>query len=246
MQRRNLQRGPDTQSETGQRTIRTGMSLAVFCLILVVAICNGAEIKSEISDENGEESNSTDNGMGSMQKNETEEIKGSVIVGLFDTLTGITKGVGGLFGQFEDGFENIRPENDSKFEELNITKNANETQTQTHGSSFIVGLFDTLKDLTKDVSKLVGGVEDELTNRRKDVVKLAERVQGEVQGLGSALKNWVNSLEDSERNITWSLNHTMPDGKVVHVANYTSWIKISSAEDHETEEVLVEDIPIID
>ena len=35
--------------------------------------------------------------------------------------------------------------------------------------------------------------------------------------------------------------------EVVQVANYTSWIKISSLENHETEdEALVEDIQIID
>ena len=199
------------------------------------------------------ERNSTENG--------TDLTLGNGIVGLFDTITGLTKEVGGLFGQFEDGFKKIQPENDT--EGLESNKTSNVTEPQAHGSSLIFGLFTTLKDLTKDVSKLVGGVEEELTNRRQDVVDLAEHVEDEVnrqlynqrltiiflqvQDLGAAIKNWVGSLKDGVKNITWSLNHTMGNGEVVQVANYTSWIKISSLENHETEdEALVEDIQIID
>merc|ERR1711953_822418 len=31
------------------------------------------------------------------------------ILGLFDTVTGLTHGIGGIFEQFEDGFERIKP-----------------------------------------------------------------------------------------------------------------------------------------
>merc|ERR1712241_669560 len=184
------------------------------------------------------EENNTTNG--------TDLSLGGGIVGLFDTITGITKEVGGLFGQFEDGFKKIQTVNDTMIEESNVTNN--DTQPDTHGSSIIVGLFKTLKDLTKDVGKLVGGVEEELTNRRQDVVELAEKVEDEVEDLGDALKNWVGSLEDGVRNITWSLNHTNADGEVVQLANFTSSVRITSLEDHEVEmeeEPLVEDIPII-
>jgi hypothetical protein len=208
--------------------------------LLVAAVVSGCQAALLLT-------NSTANG--------TDLSIGGGIVGLFDTITGITKGVGGLFGQFEDGFEKIQPVSESannitetKVAESNITNTeTHETESETPGSSIIVGLFKTLKDLTKDVGKLVGVVEEELTNRREDVVELAEQVEDEVEDLGDAIKNWVGSLEDGVKNITWSLNHTTADGEVVQVANYTSWIKISSVEDDETEEeVLVEDIPIIE
>merc|ERR1712183_352870 len=172
------------------------------------------------------------------------KISGS-IVGLFDTITGITKEVGGLFGQFEDGFTKIKPENTSDVEIFNTTT-GDVNKTESHGSNLVVGLFDTLKDLTKDVGKLVGGVQAELSNRRPEVVKLAGHVEEEVQSLGSALKSWVNSLEKGERNITWSLNHTLPDGNIVQVSNFTSWVKISDVEQEEDGEILVEDIPVIE
>eukprot|EP00091_Calanus_sinicus_P008262 TRINITY_DN2013_c0_g1_i1.p1 TRINITY_DN2013_c0_g1~~TRINITY_DN2013_c0_g1_i1.p1 ORF type:complete len:282 (-),score=56.31 TRINITY_DN2013_c0_g1_i1:93-938(-) len=187
------------------------------------------------------ERNSTGNSAG----NETEASLGNGIVGLFDTITGLTKEVGGLFGHLEDGFEEIQPETDKKGLESNITSNV--TESPAHAGSIIVGLFSTLKDLTRDVSKLVSGVEESLTNRRQDVVDLAEHVEDEVQDLGAALENWVGSLEDGERNITWSLNHTMANGEVIQVANFTSSVRVTSLEDHETEdEELVEDIQIIE
>jgi len=219
------------------------LKAVVFC-VSTSTVKSGAKLEDILIEDVN--INSSDIEMGFMQKNETVETSGSVIVGLFDTITGLTKGVGGLFGQFEHGFESIRPENYTLEEESNMTSSSS-NKNRTHGSNFIVGLFDSLKDLTKDVTKLVGGVEEELNNRRPDVLKLANHVKGEVQDLGSALKNWVESLDDNERNITLSVNHTMPDGKVVQVANYTSWFKISSVEDHEEEKVpLVEEIPIID
>ena len=142
--------------------------VAYIFIICEGALATGSEEK--IDNTNVEERNSTENG--------TDLTLGNGIVGLFDTITGLTKGVGGLFGQFEDGFKRIQPENDTKDLKSNITSNV--TEPQAHGSSIIVGLFTTLKDLTKDVSKLVGGVEEELTNRRQDVVDLAEHVEDEV------------------------------------------------------------------
>merc|ERR1712228_831096 len=161
--------------------------------------------------------------------NATDISIGSGIVGLFDTITGITKEVGGLFGQFQDGFEKISCEN----------------ETESHGSSFVVGLFETLKDLTNDVSKLVSGVEEELTNRRQDVVDLAEHVEDEVADLGDAIKNWVESIEPGERNSSGSINITLPDGKVIQIGNYSSWVKVTKLEDEDDDDTLVEDIPII-
>merc|ERR1712014_123778 len=176
--------------------------------------------------------------------NATDISIGSGIVGLFDTITGITKEVGGLFGQFHDGFEKISCENETEtVEETNENQVVNETES--HGSSFVIGLFETLKDLTNDVSKLVSGVEEELTNRRQDVVDLAEHVEDEVADLGDAIKNWVESIEPGERNSSGSINITLPDGKVIQIGNYSSYVKVTKLEDEDDDDTLVEDIPII-
>ena len=168
----------------GQGTRRLEMWLSGLCLALAVVFCvststvkSGAKLEDILIEDVNIDSSDIE--MGFMQKNETVETSGSVIVGLFDTITGLTKGVGGLFGQFEHGFESIRPENYTLEEESNMTSSSS-NKNRTHGSNFIVGLFDSLKDLTKDVTKLVGGVEEELNNRRPDVLKLANHVKGEV------------------------------------------------------------------
>merc|ERR1711913_6191 len=52
----------------------------------------------------------------SRSSNQTEE-EGSLaedaILGVFDTVTGFTYGLEGIFEQFEDGFKKIRPQSDS-------------------------------------------------------------------------------------------------------------------------------------
>merc|ERR1711892_645243 len=221
-----------------QSSPRQGTKITEMWALLASLVIGGVGALAVDNETNVEDGNSTSNGT-------DLSIRGG-IVGLFDTITDLTKGVGGLFGQFEEGFHKIQPVNNTKVVEANTTSNT--TEPQSHGSSIIVGLFKTLKDLTKDVSTLVGGVEEELTNRRQDVVDLAEHVEDEVQDLGDAIENWIGSLEDGVRNITWSFNHTNAAGEIVQVANFTSSIKISSLEDHEMEEeeALVEDIPIIE
>merc|ERR1711892_1074596 len=221
-----------------QSSPRQGTKITEMWVLLASLVISGVGALAVDNETNVEDGNSTSNGT-------DLSIRGG-IVGLFDTITDLTKGVGGLFGQFEEGFHKIQPVNNTKVVEANTTSNT--TEPQSHGSSIIVGLFKTLKGLTKDVSTLVGGVEDELTNRRQDVVDLAEQVEDEVQDLGDAIKNWVGSLEEGVKNITWSFNRTNAAGEMVQVANFTSSIKISSLEDHkmEEEETLVEDIPIIE
>merc|ERR1719378_677404 len=95
------------------------------------------------------------------------------------------------------------------------------------------------------LSKLVSGVEEELTNRRQDVVDLAEHVEDEVADLGDAIKNWVESIEPGERNSSGSINITLPDGKVIQIGNYSSYVKVTKLEDEDDDDTLVEDIPII-
>jgi len=161
--RRNLYLGQTLQSSVCSKTTKEENRMWAL-LITGIVSCQAAIIVDE----------------GNSTVNETDLSLGGGIVGLFDTITGLTKEVGGLFGQFEDGFEKLKPVNDTKVEESIMSSNETE-ECDSPGSSIIVGLFKTLKDLTKDVGKLVSGVEEELTNRRQDVVDLAERVEDEVR-----------------------------------------------------------------
>merc|ERR1712119_216233 len=56
-------------------------------------------------------------GASSRASNQTEDdsvgLTQDTILGVFDTVTGLTYGLGGLFQQFEEGFEQIRPGSDT-------------------------------------------------------------------------------------------------------------------------------------
>ena len=95
------------------------------------------------------------------------------IVGLFDLLTEATQGAGTLFEGFEEGFQAIQPLNetdgDSDSDGLNI-----------NGSSIVVGLFDSVRDVTKNVGNLIGTLETNLVDNREDIVNLANNVEENV------------------------------------------------------------------
>merc|ERR1712024_28399 len=114
-----------------------------------------------------------EDGLSSRSSNQTEDDSGltqDTILGVFDTVTGLTYGLGGLFQQFEDGFEKIRPQSDTS-----VTNKVflNDEEEANLGSSAVVGLFDSLRNLNRHVGKLVGRVGDTLTDRRDNVVRLA-------------------------------------------------------------------------
>ena len=95
------------------------------------------------------------------------------IVGLFDLLTEATQGAGTLFEGFEEGFQAIQPLNetdgDSDSDGLSI-----------NGSSIVVGLFDSVRDVTKNVGNLIGALETNLVDNREDIVNLANNVEENV------------------------------------------------------------------
>ena len=129
------------------------------------------------------------------------------IVGLFDLLTDATQGAGSLFEGFEEGFEAIQPLNetdgDSDGDSLSI-----------NGSSIVVGLFDSVRDVTKNVGNLIGALETNLVDNREDIVNLANNVEenvdnkvncgdslcqcqkiyNQVQNLGSDVQQFGNSI----------------------------------------------------
>ena len=107
----------------------------------------------------------------------TRNITGPLLLNLFDSLTNLTGDVDTLFDEFEEGFEDIRPSNYSDLEENNSTDN-----TPLSGSSVVVGLFDTLRDLTEDVGDVVTDLGTGLIDRRKDVIEAAHHVDNKVRG----------------------------------------------------------------
>ena len=107
----------------------------------------------------------------------------STIVGLFDTVRTLTKGVGGIVDQVEEGFDEIRSDEEEGeislklevvLEDNNSSSPTNSSSTSGLGSKLVIGIFDalqvdfrnfpsltsTLQDLTSDVGRLVGTVEE--------------------------------------------------------------------------------------
>ena len=109
-----------------------------------------------------------------------KNITGPLLIDLFDSLTNLTAGVDILFDEFEEGFEDIRPSNYSDLEENNITDSS---PTPASGSSLVVGLFDTLRDITGDVGDFVTNLGAGLTEKRPGVIEAAHHVDNKVGGI---------------------------------------------------------------
>ena len=109
----------------------------------------------------------------------SKNITGPLLLNLFDSLTNLTVDVDGLFDEFQEGFEDIRPANYSDLEEKNVTDN---TPVPLTGSSIVVGLFDTLRDITEDVGDVVTDLGAGLTDKRQDVIEAAHHVDNKVGG----------------------------------------------------------------
>merc|ERR1712062_228087 len=131
--------------------------------------------------------------LSSRSSNQTEDDSGltqDTILGVFDTVTGLTYGLGGLFQQFEDGFEKIRPQSDTSVTNKVFLNDEEEEEDATLGSSAVVGLFDSLRNLNRQVGKLVGRVGDTLNDRRDNVVRLASNLDTGLKNVGSGFHDW--------------------------------------------------------
>ena len=78
----------------------------------------------------------------------------STIVGLFDTVRTLTKGVGGIVDQVEEGFDEIRSDEEEGeislklevvLEDNNSSSPTNSSSTSGLGSKLVIGIFDALQ-----------------------------------------------------------------------------------------------------
>ena len=78
----------------------------------------------------------------------------STIVGLFDTVRTLTKGVGGIVDQVEEGFDEIRSDEEEGeislklevvLEDKNSSSPTNSSSTSSLGSKLVIGIFDALQ-----------------------------------------------------------------------------------------------------
>merc|ERR1712061_402633 len=136
-----------------------------------------------------------EDGLSSRSSNQTEDDSGltqDTILGVFDTVTGLTYGLGGLFQQFEDGFEKIRPQSDTSVtNKVFLNEEEEEEEEDSNlGSSAVVGLFDSLRNLNRHVGRLVGRVGDTLNDRRDNVVRLASNLDTGLKNVGEGFHDW--------------------------------------------------------
>merc|ERR1719391_1864485 len=108
-----------------------------------------------------------------------------LILGLYDTLTNLTKNVAGIVGEVEEGFGQI-----NRFD--NVKEKTSSNTTESSGPSpFVTSLFGAIEKITGGVGTLISGVGHHLTKKRGHVKKVSQHVRNKVDGFGTALKNWV-------------------------------------------------------
>ena len=97
-------------------------------------------------------------------------------MGIFDTVTGLTRGVGEVFDQFDDGFQRINPKVTTDDEE----ESDDDDNESSDGSNAVVGLFDSLRFFNRQFGKIVDTVGDTLTDRRDNVEDAASNLDSRV------------------------------------------------------------------
>merc|ERR1711902_87709 len=76
---------------------------------------------------------------------------------------------------------------------VNVTKDEDEDEDDYEdsvGSQVVVGLFDSLRQFTQNVGKLVNIVGDRLEDRRGEVVRVASNVDSQVTHIGDNIIRW--------------------------------------------------------
>merc|ERR1711953_58371 len=176
----------------GSQTVSGNMTTTTIIIIAVLALATTLSHNHPVFFMG----NDYESGASSRSSNQTEEDSGGLtqdtILGVFDTVTGLTYGLGGLFQQFEEGFEQIRPQSDTTVTNKVYYNDEEEEEEEdiNLGSSAVVGLFDSLRNINRHVGRLVGRVGDTLSNRRGNVERLASNLDTGLKNVGEGFHDW--------------------------------------------------------
>ena len=105
----------------------------------------------------------------------TKNVTGPLFLNIFDSISNLTMDIDVLFDEFQEGFEDIKAANSS--EEENTTEVDDDVL---NGSSIVVGLFDTLRDITEDVGDVVTDVGEGLVDKRPEFIEVTQEVDKKV------------------------------------------------------------------
>ena len=106
----------------------------------------------------------------------TKNVTGPLFLNIFDSISNLTMDIDVLFDEFQEGFEDIKAANSSE-EEENTTEVDDDAL---NGSSIVVGLFDTLRDITEDVGDVVTDVGEGLADKRPEFIEVTQEVDKKV------------------------------------------------------------------
>merc|ERR1712061_631492 len=112
-------------------------------------------------------------------------------------VSGLTYGIGDVIQQFDPSIANKNSSistNESSLDILErkdlIADDEGSDSDSSLGSVVVVGLFDSLRQFTKQLGKLINKVGDRLDDRRQDVVRIAGEVDTQVSDLGDNIQEW--------------------------------------------------------
>lgn len=108
-------------------------------------------------------------------------------LGLYEVLSGATQEAGTLFDEFEEGFQQIQPLNDTEEFDLDI-----------NGTSIVLDLFNTVRGATKAVGGILGTLESNLEDNKDNIEDIAGNLEqnvGEIaENVGNDFSTFTSSL----------------------------------------------------
>ena len=105
----------------------------------------------------------------------TKNVTGPLFLNIFDSISNLTMDIDVLFDEFQEGFDDIKASNSS--EEENTTEVDDDAL---NGSGIVVGIFDTLRDITEDVGDVVTDVGEGLADKRPEFIEVTQEVDKKV------------------------------------------------------------------
>ena len=108
-------------------------------------------------------------------------------LGLYEVLSGATHEAGALFEEFEEGFQQIQPLNDT--EELDLDIN---------GTTLVLDLFNKVRGATKTVGGLLGTLESSLEDNKDNIDDIAGDLE---QNVGDLAENVGNDFHTFTSNL---------------------------------------------